>query len=127
MKDQDYTGILHHNTKKSKSTSPDYTGSFVVEEQKYSLSCWHSANHKGSDSGKGLLFPNPEKASETHPDYVGWIISPSMVRYSLSAWKRVSGAGNEYLKLSVREWKESGLIIPSDAWGLACQLWRNPK
>lgn len=125
MKDQDFTGVLHKNSNKLKNNSPDYSGSFIAQGQKHSLSCWFSSNHAGTDAGKGLLWTNTTKTSETQPDCLGWIISPLMVKYSLAGWKRQSEAGNTYLKLSVKVWDNQKVEIPEKVWGLACQIWKD--
>jgi len=123
-KDKELTGVMFFNDRKTKHNSPEFRGSFLADGQKFSISCWYSSNHSGTDAGKGLLFPNPKKGAETHPDFVGWIITPSKVRYSVSAWKRSSEASIEYLKLSLKEWSDSGIIAPVNSWGLACQDWK---
>jgi uncharacterized protein (DUF736 family) len=65
------------------------------------------SNDTNRDEKRGVLFSVEEKKSENSPDYTG-SITLNGVKYSLSAWGKVSSAGKPYLSLSIREWQERG-------------------
>lgn len=55
----------------------------------------------------GFLFPENERKTENHPHFTGkGMVDGQEVQ--ISAWKKVSKAGNPYLSLSFRKWVPRG-------------------
>ena len=51
----------------------------------------------------GVLFPENDRKTENHPHFTGKC-SVEGEKVQISAWKKVSKAGNAYLSLSFRKW-----------------------
>lgn len=56
---------------------------------------------KYDNTNRGVLFPNDKKGNEKRPDMTG-DINVEGVEYRLSAWKKSSKAGNNFLSISVQ-------------------------
>jgi hypothetical protein len=63
------------------------------------------ANTERNNDMTGVLFTVKEKKSANHPDFTG-NVEIGGVKYSLSGWSKVSGNGNAYTSLALREWVE---------------------
>jgi hypothetical protein len=57
------------------------------------------------NTNRGVLFQNDAKKSDKHPDYKG-NIHFGTVKMSLSAWKKTSSSGKQFLSISVSEWTD---------------------
>lgn len=67
---------------------------------------------KYDNEKRGVLF-NAKKKTEKHPDMTGNVVIDG-VEYWLSAWKKVSNSGQEYISLSIGEPKEQRIrLTPS--------------
>lgn len=53
------------------------------------------------NTNRGVLFPNDKKGNEKRPDFTG-DLNVGGVEYKLSAWKKASKAGNNFLSISVQ-------------------------
>jgi uncharacterized protein (DUF736 family) len=53
------------------------------------------------NTNRGVLFPNDKKGNEKRPDFTG-DLNVGGVEYKLSAWKKSSKAGNNFLSISVQ-------------------------
>ena len=58
----------------------------------------------------GVLFPNDKKGNEKRPDFTG-DINVGGTEYRLSAWKKASKQGNNFLSISVQ--LKEGQKIPA--------------
>ena len=77
---------------------------------------------KYDNTNRGALFPNDKKGNEKRPDMTG-DINVEGVEYRVSAWKKSSKAGNNFLSISVQR-KEGQKPAPKGAvteqnWGTA--------
>lgn len=54
------------------------------------------------NTNRGVLFPNDKKGNEKRPDLTG-DINVEGVEYRLSAWKKSSKAGNNFLSISIQK------------------------
>ena len=57
------------------------------------------------NTNRGVLFVNDRKTTDKHPDYKG-NIHFGTVKMSLSAWKKTSSSGKQFLSISVSEWTD---------------------
>ena len=62
------------------------------------------------NTNRGVLFPNDKKGNEKRPDFTG-DLNVSGVEYRLSAWKKASKQGNNFLSISVQ--LKEGQKIPA--------------
>jgi uncharacterized protein (DUF736 family) len=53
------------------------------------------------NTNRGVLFPNDKKGNEKRPDLTG-DLNVDGVEYKLSAWKKASKSGNNFLSISVQ-------------------------
>jgi uncharacterized protein (DUF736 family) len=53
------------------------------------------------NTNRGVLFPNDKKGNEKRPDFTG-DLNVGGTEYKLSAWKKSSKAGNNFLSISVQ-------------------------
>ena len=53
------------------------------------------------NTNRGVLFPNDKKGNEKRPDFTG-DINVGGTEYRLSAWKKASKQGNNFLSISVQ-------------------------
>ncbi len=53
------------------------------------------------NTNRGVLFPNDKKGNEKRPDFTG-DLNVGGTEYKLSAWKKASKAGNNFLSISVQ-------------------------
>ena len=53
------------------------------------------------NTNRGVLFPNDKKGNEKRPDFTG-DLNVDGVEYRLSAWKKASKQGNNFLSISVQ-------------------------
>jgi uncharacterized protein (DUF736 family) len=53
------------------------------------------------NTNRGVLFPNDKKGNEKRPDMTG-DLNVGGVEYRLSAWKKSSKQGNNFLSISVQ-------------------------
>jgi uncharacterized protein (DUF736 family) len=65
------------------------------------------------NTNRGVLFPNDKKGNEKRPDFTG-DLNVGGVEYKLSAWKKASKAGNNFLSISV-QLKEGQNVPPKAA------------
>lgn len=63
-----------------------------------------------SNENRGVLFPNDKKGNEKRPDFTG-DLNVDGVEYRLSAWKKASKQGNNFLSISVQ--LKEGQKIPA--------------
>ena len=76
------------------------------------------------NTNRGVLFPNDKKGNEKRPDFTG-DLNVGGVEYKLSAWKKASKAGNNFLSISV-QLKEGQKAPPKPAAsGLTEENWAN--
>ncbi len=77
------------------------------------------------NTNRGVLFPNDKKGNENRPDFTG-DLNVGGVEYKLSAWKKASKAGNNFLSISV-QLKEGQKAPPkaAPAGGLTEDNWAN--
>lgn len=75
---------------------------------------------KYDNTNRGVLFPNDKKGNEKRPDMTG-DINVEGVEYRLSAWKKSSKTGNNFLSISVQR-KEGQKPAPKAA-GLTEETW----
>ena len=77
------------------------------------------------NTNRGVLFPNDKKGNEKRPDFTG-DLNVGGVEYKLSAWKKASKAGNNFLSISV-QLKEGQKVAPkpAPAGGLTEDNWAN--
>ncbi len=64
------------------------------------------------NTNRGVLFPNDKKGNEKRPDFTG-DLNVGGVEYRLSAWKKASKQGNNFLSISV-QLKEGQKIPPKN-------------
>lgn len=62
------------------------------------------------NTNRGVLFPNDKKGNEKRPDFTG-DLNVDGVEYRLSAWKKASKQGNNFLSISVQ--LKEGQKIPA--------------
>ena len=62
------------------------------------------------NTNRGVLFPNDKKGNEKRPDFTG-DINVGGTEYRLSAWKKASKQGNNFLSISVQ--LKEGQKIPA--------------
>ena len=62
------------------------------------------------NTNRGVLFPNDKKGNEKRPDFTG-DLNVGGVEYRLSAWKKASKRGNNFLSISVQ--LKEGQKIPA--------------
>ena len=62
------------------------------------------------NTNRGVLFPNDKKGNEKRPDFTG-DLNVGGVEYRLSAWKKASKQGNNFLSISVQ--LKEGQKIPA--------------
>ena len=53
------------------------------------------------NTNRGVLFPNDKKGNEKRPDFTG-DLNVDGVEYRLSAWKKASKQGNNFLSISIQ-------------------------
>ena len=71
------------------------------------------------NTNRGVLFPNDKKGNEKRPDFTG-DLNVGGVEYRLSAWKKASKQGNNFLSISV-QLKEGQKIPPKTGFHQASQ------
>lgn len=75
------------------------------------------------NTNRGVLFPNDKKGNEKRPDLTG-DLNVDGVEYKLSAWKKSSKAGNNFLSISVQlKEGQKAPSKPAPAGGLTEDNW----
>lgn len=77
------------------------------------------------NTNRGVLFPNDKKGNEKRPDFTG-DLNVGGVEYKLSAWKKASKSGNNFLSISVQlKEGQKAPPKPAPAGGLTEDNWAN--
>jgi len=77
------------------------------------------------NTNRGVLFPNDKKGNEKRPDFTG-DLNVGGVEYKLSAWKKASKSGNNFLSISVQlKEGQKAPPKPAQAGGLTEDNWAN--
>lgn len=121
--DNTNTARLFVNKTKEKPTHPDERGSMDIEGIDMWLSCWVRTSESGVEyrslqaspkddppgmrrNFAGVMFKVREPSSERAPTWEGHLELNNGQKVSLSAWERVSAAGDPWVSISISEYKE---------------------
>ena len=75
------------------------------------------------NTNRGVLFANDKKGNEKRPDFTG-DLNVGGVEYKISAWKKSSKAGNNFLSISVQlKEGQKAPPKPAPAGGLTEENW----
>ena len=75
------------------------------------------------NTNRGVLLANDKKGNEKRPDFTG-DLNVGGVEYKLSAWKKASKAGNNFLSISVQlKEGQKAPPKPAPAAGLTEENW----
>lgn len=102
--DNNNSGVLFVNSRRTKKTHANLQGKAVVNNVEYWLNAWvrtgesliQLVNKDTRDVIEGTLLPNPKKAKPNHPDY---IIDFSEAGIKASGWTKKSAAGARFISI----------------------------